>query len=514
MGRVKLEIKKIENTTNRQVTYSKRRNGLMKKAYELSVLCDIDVALIMFSPSGKLTQYCNCSIEDVIARFANLPLHERNKSFEDMLTRFASFHMHHDRNKYNSRNSQNLELYLHKALKKLNAGGGEKVDDHMGLTQHDELAATQESSKSYELGLLQEQVKKLTHEKDVLQHRARFLLADEQLIQTVTSLQQLATMETELEQALERVRQRKNSVTNAAYDLQATSTAIQRQHEFMGNMQLMAMQQRGGGGGSGAMAAAGGQAAAAAASSSLMQWNIIPERDDQQTMSAAATPQLDFMELHQSSNTSLVLPARQISRDDVGSNVTISGDGDASRTSAFFQVPQSTQPEHELQYRMGLVARSGMISSTTTSVAAAHAAAARGFRELANIPDSRSSAAAALVGQYEESPNKKTKLEARGAAGNVTSSTMQQAFAAASGLNATDCPDRSPAAADDQTFVNPESAEQQVRHASDSSAGTAAAAAPWLQYSAHLQSHHNHQQAYSNSQYPTAYFSQNPDAWK
>lgn len=80
-------------------------------------------------------------------------------------------------------------------------------------------------------------------------------------------------------------------------------------------MQLMAMQQRGGGGGSGAMAAAGGQAAAAAAaSSSLMQWNIIPERDDQQTMSEAATPQLDFLELHQSTNTSLVLPGRQISR--------------------------------------------------------------------------------------------------------------------------------------------------------------------------------------------------------
>ena len=60
MGRVKLEIKKIENPTNRQVTFSKRRNGLIKKAYELSVLCDIDVALIMFSPSGKLTQYSNC----------------------------------------------------------------------------------------------------------------------------------------------------------------------------------------------------------------------------------------------------------------------------------------------------------------------------------------------------------------------------------------------------------------------------------------------------------------------
>ena len=48
MGRVKLEIKRIENTTNRQVTFSKRRNRLIKKAYELSILCDIDIALIMF----------------------------------------------------------------------------------------------------------------------------------------------------------------------------------------------------------------------------------------------------------------------------------------------------------------------------------------------------------------------------------------------------------------------------------------------------------------------------------
>jgi hypothetical protein len=57
MGRVKLQIKRIENITNRQVTFSKRRNGLIKKAYELSVLCDIDIALIMFSPSQKLSHF-------------------------------------------------------------------------------------------------------------------------------------------------------------------------------------------------------------------------------------------------------------------------------------------------------------------------------------------------------------------------------------------------------------------------------------------------------------------------
>lgn len=57
MGRVKLQIKRIENTTNRQVTFSKRKNGLIKKAYELSVLCDVDVALIMFSPSGRVSHF-------------------------------------------------------------------------------------------------------------------------------------------------------------------------------------------------------------------------------------------------------------------------------------------------------------------------------------------------------------------------------------------------------------------------------------------------------------------------
>ena len=59
MGRGKIEIKKIENPTNRQVTYSKRRLGLMKKAKELTVLCDAEVALIVFSSRGRLYEYSN-----------------------------------------------------------------------------------------------------------------------------------------------------------------------------------------------------------------------------------------------------------------------------------------------------------------------------------------------------------------------------------------------------------------------------------------------------------------------
>ncbi|GAA0171449.1 MADS box transcription factor [Lithospermum erythrorhizon] len=80
MGRVKVQIKRIENTTNRQVTFSKRRNGLMKKAYELSVLCDVDVALIMFSPSGRVSTFSGSkSIEEIMERYLNLPEHERGR---------------------------------------------------------------------------------------------------------------------------------------------------------------------------------------------------------------------------------------------------------------------------------------------------------------------------------------------------------------------------------------------------------------------------------------------------
>jgi len=57
MARGKIQNKRIENSTNRQVTYSKRRNGLFKKANELTVLCDAQVSIIMISSTGKLHEY-------------------------------------------------------------------------------------------------------------------------------------------------------------------------------------------------------------------------------------------------------------------------------------------------------------------------------------------------------------------------------------------------------------------------------------------------------------------------
>uniref|UniRef100_J3MCK0 MADS-box domain-containing protein n=1 Tax=Oryza brachyantha TaxID=4533 RepID=J3MCK0_ORYBR len=97
MGRVKLQIKRIDNSTNRQVTFSKRRNGLIKKAYELSVLCDIDIALLMFSPSGRLSHFSGRRrIEDVLTRYINLPETDRGGTIQNkeylinMLTQLKS----------------------------------------------------------------------------------------------------------------------------------------------------------------------------------------------------------------------------------------------------------------------------------------------------------------------------------------------------------------------------------------------------------------------------------------
>ncbi|CAI9093177.1 OLC1v1028614C1 [Oldenlandia corymbosa var. corymbosa] len=70
MGRRKVEIKKIEDKNSRQVTFSKRRNGLMKKARELSVLCDVDVAVLIFSSRGKLYDFSSSnSLARVIQRY-------------------------------------------------------------------------------------------------------------------------------------------------------------------------------------------------------------------------------------------------------------------------------------------------------------------------------------------------------------------------------------------------------------------------------------------------------------
>ncbi|KAI4323462.1 hypothetical protein L6164_023064 [Bauhinia variegata] len=69
MGRGKIEIKRIENANNRQVTFSKRRTGLLKKAQELAILCDAEVAVIIFSNTGKLFEFSSSGMKRTLSRY-------------------------------------------------------------------------------------------------------------------------------------------------------------------------------------------------------------------------------------------------------------------------------------------------------------------------------------------------------------------------------------------------------------------------------------------------------------
>ncbi|CAN1151680.1 Agamous-like MADS-box protein AGL8 homolog [Linum perenne] len=87
MGRGRVQLRRIENKINRQVTFSKRRSGLLKKAHEISVLCDAEVALIVFSTKGKLFEYSTDScMERILERYERYSYAERQLIANDTET--------------------------------------------------------------------------------------------------------------------------------------------------------------------------------------------------------------------------------------------------------------------------------------------------------------------------------------------------------------------------------------------------------------------------------------------
>nr|AJP06319.1 MADS1 [Pinus tabuliformis] len=66
MGRGKREMKRIENAASRNVCFTKRRRGLLKKARELSILCDASVGVVIFSAAGRMSEYSSTSDMNII----------------------------------------------------------------------------------------------------------------------------------------------------------------------------------------------------------------------------------------------------------------------------------------------------------------------------------------------------------------------------------------------------------------------------------------------------------------
>ncbi|XP_059650060.1 agamous-like MADS-box protein AGL62 [Cornus florida] len=68
-GRQKISMSKMENESNLQVTFSKRRSGLFKKASELSTLCGVEIAIVVFSPGKKVFSFGHPCVESIVERF-------------------------------------------------------------------------------------------------------------------------------------------------------------------------------------------------------------------------------------------------------------------------------------------------------------------------------------------------------------------------------------------------------------------------------------------------------------
>ncbi|ORZ21144.1 myocyte-specific enhancer factor 2C-like protein [Absidia repens] len=84
MGRKKIKIQPIEDERNKQVTFLKRKHGLMKKAYELSVLCNCEVAVVIFSSNNKLIQYSSDDMDKILMKYTQHNEPHETKSNADV----------------------------------------------------------------------------------------------------------------------------------------------------------------------------------------------------------------------------------------------------------------------------------------------------------------------------------------------------------------------------------------------------------------------------------------------
>nr|ANI87253.1 flowering locus C [Brassica oleracea] len=155
MGRKKLEIKRIENKSSRQVTFSKRRNGLIEKARQLSVLCDASVALLVVSASGKLYNFsAGDSLVKIVDRYGKQ--HADDRKALDLQSEAPKYGSHHEL----------LELVERKLVE---SNSDVSVDSLVQLENHLETALSVTRARKTELLLklvdsLKEQEKLLKEE--------------------------------------------------------------------------------------------------------------------------------------------------------------------------------------------------------------------------------------------------------------------------------------------------------------------------------------------------------------
>lgn len=162
-----MQLKRIENKINRQVTFSKRRSGLLKKAHEISVLCDAEVGLIVFSNKGKLFEYANDScMERILERYERYSFAERQlvpadhtspgswtlehaklKARLEVLQRNQKHYVGEDLDSLNMKDLQNLEHQLDSALKHIRSRKNQLMHESISVLQKKDKALQDQNNQ-------------------------------------------------------------------------------------------------------------------------------------------------------------------------------------------------------------------------------------------------------------------------------------------------------------------------------------------------------------------------------
>ncbi|KAG7658513.1 Transcription factor MADS-box [Arabidopsis suecica] len=87
LGRRKVEIVKMTKESNLQVTFSKRKAGLFKKASELCTLCDAKIAMIVFSPAGKVFSFGHPNVDVLLDHFRGRVVEHNNTNLDESYTK-------------------------------------------------------------------------------------------------------------------------------------------------------------------------------------------------------------------------------------------------------------------------------------------------------------------------------------------------------------------------------------------------------------------------------------------
>ncbi|KAJ1388550.1 hypothetical protein SESBI_39045 [Sesbania bispinosa] len=208
MGRGRVQLKRIENKINRQVTFSKRRSGLLKKANEISVLCDAEVALIVFSTKGKLFQYSSdpC-MERILERYERYSYAERQlvtndqapnenwvlehaklKARMEVLQRNQRNFMGEELDSLTLKQLQNLEQQLDSALKHIRSRKNQVLHESISELQKKDKALQEHNN------LLAKKIKE--KEKAVAQEEQRGLQNSVDMTTSVLVTQPLESLNT------------------------------------------------------------------------------------------------------------------------------------------------------------------------------------------------------------------------------------------------------------------------------------------------------------------------------